>query len=239
MPKIRFTNMFAFLRKKPNNYGLKLRKKSKVHASIIDEKTGRRKIESTAWVEDMIKERKENWLSVGDEIYPQVDNLIRQDLLHLKNKKQPDIFVLGPGKGIEVVFINELLHKKTPKIDTLSITNQLSKDAKKIIRKDYSPDIKTLSKKDLFENFNHLKFVKKYDYIYTNMGPIEHTRVQEIAILKLASMLRQGGIARVIPAASLDCIKNIQEYLKQKGHEKDLSFDNSVYEGQLLIKRLK
>jgi hypothetical protein len=239
MPKIRFSKMFAFLRKKPSNYGLKLRKKSKVHASIIDEKTGRRKIESTAWVEDMLKERKEKWISVGNQIFPKVEKSIRQDLVYLKNKKMPDIFVLGPGEGAEVVFINELLQKNLPKIDTLSITNQLSKEANKIIRKDYSSNPKTLSKKDLFENFNHLKFVKKYDYIFTNMGPLEHTRFQEIAILKLASMLRPGGLARVIPAISLDCIKNIKEYLKQKGKENDLSFENSVYDGQLLIKRIK
>ena len=221
------------------NRGQKLRRKSEVHKSIIGKKTGRRKLESTGLVDLMLKERKENWISKGKKLRPDSESFLRKDTAVLKEIKQPKIMVLGPGEGQEVLFLNNLLKGSFPKIDVFGITNELSTEAKKIVRNVNYPNPEKLSERDLFEHFNHLKFVRKYDYIFSDLGPIEHTRNPEIAVLKLASMLKPGGFARVSPAISQETHNNIIKYLKIKGHEKSLSIDNTIPDGYLLIKRVK
>lgn len=232
---------------KINRYGLNLRKKSTVHASIIDETTGRRNVEATILAEDAISKREESWLVNGESsLWEYLDYtpgaFLKPDLEFLKKTKDPAIFILGPGKGKEVEVLNSLLDGKHSSIDTIGITNQLSAEAGKIVRKDYSPDISKLSKKDLFENFNHLKFVKKYDYIYTNLGPVYHTNVPEIAILKLTSMLKPSGMARIVHGIGTRTdliLKNILQYLKKTGHKKDLIIIDDKRSGSFLVKRLK
>lgn len=236
---------------KINKRGLKLRKKSAVHASIIDKITGRRNAEPTVLIEDIKRaekeEKKEYWLTNGERTYWEHIDMsfaayLKPDLEFLKKIQTPAIFILGPGKGKEVEILNALLDGKRPSIDTIGITNQLSAEAGKIVRKDYSPDISKLSTKDLFENFNHLRFVKKYDYIYTCMGPVYHTNVPEIAILKIASMLRPGGLARIVEGAGVRqelILKNTLRYLKKTGHKKDLIIIDDKRSGSFLIKRLK
>jgi SAM-dependent methyltransferase len=221
------------------NYGQKLRRKSKVHESIIDKDTGRRKKTATGWINEMLKARKENWISKGDKLKLDSELLLRKDLISLKKIEQPKIMILGPGQGQEVLFLNNLLKENSPKIDVFGITNELSTAAKKIVRNANYPSSEKLSERNLFEHFNHLKFVNKYDYIYSCAGPVEHTSYPEIVILKIASMLRPGGIARIMPAILLENDTNLREYLKLKKDYREFSFENTVDGGYILIKRLK
>lgn len=229
---------------KINKSSLKLRKKSKVHASIINSHTGRRKIDIRDWVKKIIsrKNKIEDWPLNGQLVEGWVENKISSDMWTLKSrfKKPVNIFVLGPGGGAEVLFIKNLLleRKKRNNVDTIGITNQLSVDAKKKIRRDYSPNKKTISAKDLFEHMNHLKFVNKYDYIFSRNGPATHTKYREITLLKIASMLKPGGFARICSMTrEEEVINNCLEYLKKTGNSDKVEFA-SDYRG-FIIKRLK
>lgn len=224
---------------KKRNFGQKLRRKSKVHESIIDKETGRRQKTATGWINEMLKARKEGWISKGDKLKADSELLLRKDLISLKKIDQPKIMILGPGQGQEVLFLNNLLKENSPKIDVFGITNELSTTAKTIVRTANYPNPEKLSERDLFEHFNHLKFVNKYDYVFSNMGPVEHTRFPEIAVLKVASMLRPGGIARIMPAILLENDRNLQKYFKLKKDYRDFSFENTIDGGYILIKRLK
>lgn len=221
------------------NYGQKLRRKSKVHESIIDKETGRRKTKSAMSIKEMIERRKENWLIKGNKLTEESKLLLKKDIILLKKIEQPTIMIIGPGQGQEVLFLNSLLKDNSPKIDVFGITNELSDTAKKIVRTANYPDPDKLSEKDLFENLNHLKFVNKYDYIYSRAGPVEHTFYPEIAILKIASMLKPGGIARIIPGILLENDRNIREYLRLKADERKFIFENTIDGGYVLIKRIK
>jgi hypothetical protein len=146
--------------------------------------------------------------------------------------------VLGPGEGAEVLLLHEKL-KGTTEIDTLGLTNNLSPEANEIIRKDYSPE--KLTAANIFENMNHLKQVRKYDYIYSRQGPLSHTHQPEIVILKAASMLKPGGFARfhslVLDAPIKEIIINCQKYLKERGYKNTIKF--KVFADNLIIIREK
>lgn len=214
-----------------------LRTKSKVHKLIITKK-GRRKKSLTGWVKEIIDTKKENWSKNGTAVA-----LPKEIMLDLKKTKpNANIMVLGPGKGQEVVFISDLLKSKKANIDTLGLGNQLTEKANALVRKDYSPDLQTIKSKDLFEHMNHLKFVKKYDYIYTAYGPILHTKYAEVSILKVASMLKPGGVARIVPFFEKEPvyenkIKNIKNYLKKKKLNDTVEF--TINNNNLIIYRKK
>jgi len=217
-----------------------LRQKSEVHRSIIDTH-GRRKKTKTKWVSKIIKSKNEDWGKNGEVINNK--KLIISDLN--RTNKNPSIMILGPGEGAEAVLIASKLKRINPNnsnIDTLGLGNQLTAKAEAVIRTDYSTGLDKIKSKDLFEHFNHLKFVKKYDYIYSAYGPILHTKFPEIAILKTASMLRPGGFARIVPWFSNHefydkKISNIVDYLKSTGNESALEF--KIEDNSLIIKRIK
>lgn len=221
---------------KINLAGQRLRQKSSVHKKIIDT-SGRRKKDKTKMVSLVLK-KKDFWPKNGEKI-SKPEHII-QDLT--KINRNSNIMVLGAGKGEEVLFFNSLLKSKKSNIDTLSISNQLSNPAKSIIRADYSPNKPKVVSKDLFEHFNHLKFVKKYDYIYSAYGPVLHTKYPEISILKVASMLKPGGFARIVPWFSEhqfydSKLKAINKYLSVTGNLGAL--DLKVVDNSLIIKRIK
>lgn len=214
----------------PHIYEIKHR--TKVHNKIIDSK-GRRKTTKTNWINKTVRQKKELWGKNGEVIHnPKV---ITSDLINLRNNSS--IMILGPGKGAEVLFMSKFIKSRKPQIDTLGLGNQLTEDAKAVIRKDYSTGIDKIKPTDLFEHFNHLKFVRKYDYIYSAYGPALHTKYHEITILKIASMLKPGGFARILPWFVGDKfyenkIKNIKSYLKKTNHVGELDFE---YEENCLI----
>jgi len=234
---------------KINRPGLKLREKSPVHAKIIDENTGRRKTDVRLSVSEVIKRHEqhktkepfnEHWSVNGGDIITNVEKK-RFDYdraildISSRNQKKPlDICVLGPGEGSEAVYLKNLYSDIPTNIDTLGIVNYLSKDARSIVRKDYSPHIP--SNKTVFEHMNHLHLVNKYDYIYSYLGPAHHTNYSEIAILKIASMLRPGGFARIRVKDPI-IIQNIKKYLALKKLENKilLNFDCKF----ILINKLK
>jgi hypothetical protein len=219
----------------PHIYEIKHR--TKVHNKIIDSK-GRRKTTKTNWINKTVRQKKELWGKNGEVIHnPKV---ITSDLINLRNNSS--IMILGPGKGAEVLFMSKFIKSRKPQIDTLGLGNQLTEDAKAVIRKDYSPGLEKIKPTDLFEHFNHLKFVRKYDYIYSAYGPALHTKYHEITILKIASMLKPGGFARILPWFNdIDSynknIKNVKDYLKETGHADAL--DIEFEENSLIIRRVK
>jgi len=223
---------------KINKPGLKLREKSSVHANIIDETTGRRKTDIKNFKGSIIAPNIEKWPSNGIEVSDLHQMSLRRDISWLKanfKKKPADILILGPGKGAEVIYFKEKLQSIKTNVDTLGLTNYLSEDASKLKRKDLSKD--TITNRNYFEHMNHLSLVGKYDYIFSKVGPAVHTHYPEIVLLKVASMLRVGGFARIDTHGDLRVIDNIKTYLKNKNLSKNLDID--IKRDWVLIKRLK
>jgi len=225
--------------------GLKLREKSPVHAKIIHQETGRRMTNSTEDISQMIDK-----INEFKQLYP--DKQFYEKSLHSGNfldfdskenikidigkfhNKPINTLILGPGKGAEIIFLKELLNKKS-NIDTLGLSNSLSPEANNLIKNDHSP--KKLSEKTTFEHFNHLKLVNNYDYIYSKMGPGYHTDYPEITLLKVASMLKQGGIARIQARGYSDLVSNIEHYLQLK--EMNRFINIRWHDGYIIIEKIK
>lgn len=212
-----------------------IRAKSPVHARAIN-KDGRRNAFGDQVVNGILEKRmSDNWDESGRNIpkFTLKGILTRRGLIQdtriLKKRKTPlNIMVLGPGEGAEVLLLNENLKEIKKEIDTLGLTNNLSSEANKIIRNDYSP--KKLTALNIFENMNHLSMIGKYDYIYSRAGPLSHTLQPELVILKVASMLKVGGFARFYPlklnspTGIKKIIENCQKYLEQKGCKNAIKF---------------
>ncbi|GEM_PF-901883 len=221
-------------KKKPVEF--KSSKNTAIYKSIVNESTGRRKRDISTITG--FNEKKNGWAYFG-RLKDQIDKealyipLIYDDLLVIKNKfkkkKSINVMVLGAGEGVEVEILNNLNEKqKWVDIDTLSLTNSLSENARDIVRKDHSP--KEVNFESFFEHFNHLKFIGKYDYIYSDLGVGYHTHYPEIALLKVGSMLRIGGFATIQIQSekninSSKIIKHINEYLLKKGLLNKLKLD--------------
>jgi len=212
-------------KKKPAEF--KSSKNTAIYKSIVNESTGRRKrdIEATRG----FNEKKDNWEyfgRMGNMMLKQSEykHPLQEDITlikkRFKKKSSVDVMVLGAGEGIEAEIINNQLRELKLNIDTLSLTNSLSENAKLIVRKDYSPE--KLKVTDFFEHFNHLKFVGKYDYIFSDLGVGYHTYYPEIALLKVGSMLRVGGFATIQIESgkniksSQKIVKDINDYLANK-----------------------
>ncbi|MEI8363869.1 MAG: hypothetical protein WCF78_00215 [archaeon] len=230
---------------KINHPGLRLRKKSPVHAKVIDENTGRRKRDTIIKKElDLFKTiSKESWGQPGEQVLGSIKPFLFKDItkirsLYKSTKKPVDIMVLGPGEGAEVLFLKSFLENTPTNIDTLGLSNHLSASSNSKIRKDYSPD--NLSERNTFDHFNHLSLVKKYSYIYSHLGPGYYTPYAEIALLKIASMLRPGGFARIhVLDTNPNLKKNILEYLNQRSEKNNIKIKASIFNDWIVIKRLK
>jgi len=230
---------------KINNPGLKLRKKSFVHAKIIDEITGRRKRDTIIKKElDLFKKiSKESWGQPGEQVLGSIKPFLFKDItkirsLYKSTKKPIDIMVLGPGQGAEVLFLKSFLNNTPTNIDTLGLSNHLSTVSNSKIRTDYSPD--NLSERNTFDHFNHLNLVKKYSYIYSHLGHGYYTPYAEVALLKIASMLRPGGFARIqVLDTDSNLKKNIFEYLNQRSGKNNIKIKTSIFNDWIVIKRLK
>lgn len=224
---------------KVNLSGQRIRRKSPVHRKIINT-SGRRKTDKTRMVNTELIKRRDSWPKNGEFVSGQ--QRIKRDVRKINQKPNSNIMVLGAGQGAEVTYIKSLLKSKKSNIDTLSISNQLSDAAKAIVRADYSPNKPKVTSKDLFEHFSHLKFVKKYDYVYSAFGPVLHTKYPEISILKVASMLKPGGFARIVPWFSEhkfydSQLKAINKYLSVTNNVGSLDFN--VVDNSLIITRKK
>ncbi len=226
---------------KVNKPGLNLRKKSSVHASIIDVNTGRRKSEIRSSVSERFKKsfKEELWPFNGSfKLHPLLKHKFTtnsNNLIEKFNFKRPvDVFVLGPGKGIEVLFFKEYF--KNSNIDTLGLSNNLNDLAKKMVRQDFSP--KQMSFKQTFEHLNHLKFVRKYDYVFSSFGPLTHTRYPEVVLLKVASMLRPGGIAEIFPVLNVSA-SNLKQVIKNYDKKNEFLITHDKFHNLLILERRK
>ncbi len=231
---------------KINLPGLKLRKKSSVHARVIDEQTGRRKVDA-AICESTLKRLRssysEGWKYNGEIVAPPEEKALIKDLLKLRKqnnkiKKPIDTLILGPGDyGAEINFIKNKLFDMKNNVDSLGLTNSLTGNAREEVRNHYYSE--KLERNDFFEHMNHLKLLNKYNYIYSSVGPGLHTLYPEIVLLKVASLLKVGGFARidVLSHNKKNILTNIREYLINKDVIQDLEL--KVDGRWILIKRLK
>ncbi len=230
-----------------NYAGLKLRKKSQVHADIISERTGRRNknIKSVVRHQLDLLGNSEHWGFKGVSIDINCKGLIIKDIFDIaQTKKSITAMVLGPGKGAECKYIKQMADAFELKneIDTISLKKDISDEYKPNIRQEYFS--KNNSSKEVFEHLNHLKFVNKYDYIYSYYGPGAHTLYPEIVLLKVASMLTIGGIARIHINGKdpNNIIENIHQYLNTKKQANTCIFTpeyHSKIDNWIEIKRVK
>jgi len=225
---------------------------TKVYKSIIDDRTKRRSISTTDWCGENIiraKNNKENWYNFGKSIHIDQRIKIVKDILklrrNLKDKKKPvKVIILGAGAGKEISYINSLFKNKI-EVSSYQLADSLSDKAKKVVRnRNHFPNLNNISPKDTFEHMNHLKFTNQFDYIYSHLGVGIHTKYPDIALLKVASMLRKGGIARIeVSSLPTENIRNIKEYLESKNLSDTLELKpvNEAFglESYVLMKRLK
>lgn len=119
----------------------------------------------------------------------------------LKNNKSPRILVLGPGIGEEVVELSRVLKglKVNPEIESLGLTNQLTKKAKEVIKKDHSKNL-ALEEIDP-SNAEHKKLInslkEKFDYILAPTSIGIHTRYSAYNGFLCALALKPKGEARI------------------------------------------
>lgn len=233
---------------KINYPGIKFRKISEVHKSIINRDTGKRRrdIDVASTLDRLKNNKSEVWGQPGDQVQNDLRPVLIKEARRIKSiyksvKRPVDIMILGPGEGAEVLFLKSFLQENIKtNIDTLGLSNALSTSAKKEVRTNYSPN-----KPDAlstFDHFNHLHLIKKYDYIYSHLGPGYYSLYPEIALLKIGSMLRPGGIARIHVNSNISTQQlkeNMQEYLYLKEFLKSLKIKVSDYNDWVIIKRIK
>ncbi len=115
----------------------------------------------------------------------------------------------------------------------MGLSKNLSAEAKKLVRKDFSPENPSFKK--VFEHLNHSSLVRKYDFIYSSLGPTTHTNYPALVILKIATLLKPEGVA-VIPYI-IDYNINYNKLVKQYGLDNfKIKFDKDL---NLYIKRIK
>ncbi|HOZ35743.1 MAG TPA: hypothetical protein PLK55_02050 [archaeon] len=121
--------------------------------------------------------------------------------INTKNKS-PKILIMGPGLGEEIIEFDSFLktHKHiNPQIESLGITNQLTKDALKTVKKDHSLGI-ALEEIDP-ENPIHKQAIKKligrFDYIIAPVSVGIHTRYPAYNCFLCALALKPQGEARI------------------------------------------
>lgn len=132
-----------------------------------------------------------------------IDNSIYFNLIKgiNRNNKSPKILILGPGIGEEVIELNKILKilKLNPEIESLGLTNQLTKKAKEVIKKDHS---KNLALEEIDPNNpEHKKLInslkEKFDYILAPTSIGIHTRYPAYNCFLCALALKPKGEARI------------------------------------------
>jgi len=232
---------------KLNLPGIKLRAKSQIHSDIINKFDGRRKnfFASSAYDSILENKGKELWPNFGRFKFLVSDKkLIKVDISRLKiisqkaNRKL-DLMFLGPGKGAEIRYFNDILKssKIVANLDSYALSDSLTEKTKKMVRNNHYP--KKITEKDFFEHMNHLKFVNKYDYVYSYLGVGYHTSNLEVSLLKVASMLRVGGFARIyVWRCNFDSVvSNINQYLKLSNKQEQLKL--ILQNDYIIIERVK
>ncbi len=148
-------------------------------------------------------EEREKWLFFGgksnysNDGFDTLGNLPKKQLLNLK-KKAPNILVVGAGFGDDIVKYNKDLNNNNifPKIDSVSITNSLSENARTIIT-DYSLGIplERLNPKIKKHKLLLDKFRGRFDQIISVYSSGVYTNHLIYSLGTLAIMLRPGGQA--------------------------------------------
>jgi len=128
--------------------------------------------------------------------------------LKLNQEKNKKVLVVGPAKGYEVRFINERI--RNTEIDTYDIINEIENYHKRYIKN-------LIVDKSGIENYQNKEMIGKYDGITAVSSAGYWTKHPERNILKMALMLRPGGVAVITienPRPTVEAINRIFKLFK-------------------------
>lgn len=168
-------------------------------------------------------------------------------LINSKNPKE-QVFIAGPGMGEEIKLLKNYVKSKSgPELDveTFALTNNLSLDAKKQVKKDYSlgfaldhTDLRDPQQLRLFK-----KFEKKFKLIMATKSTSFHTQYPEYSSFLLATTLKSGGRA-YLEILNSDSIRFYSRVLLEKRKEETdpqriQRIDDVLNDSRKLLLRLK
>jgi len=168
-------------------------------------------------------------------------------LINSKNPKE-QVFIAGPGMGEEIKLLKNFVKSKSgPELDveTFALTNNLSPEAKKQIKKDYSlgfaldhTDLRNPQQLRLFK-----KFEKKFKLIMATKSTSFHTQYPEYSSFLLATTLKSGGRA-YLEILNSDSIRFHSRVLLEKRKEETdpqriQRIDDVLNDSRKLLLRLK
>ncbi len=168
-------------------------------------------------------------------------------LINSKNPKE-QVFIAGPGMGEEIKLLKNYVKSKSgPELDveTFALTNNLSLDAKKQVKKDYSlgfaldhTDLRDPQQLRLFK-----KFEKKFKLIMATKSTSFHTQYPEYSSFLLATTLKSGGRA-YLEILNSDSIRFHSRVLLEKRKEETdpqriQRIDDVLNDSRKLLLRLK
>lgn len=168
-------------------------------------------------------------------------------LINSKNPKE-QVFIAGPGMGEEIKLLKNYVKSKSgPELDveTFALTNNLSLDAKKQVKKDYSLGF-ALDHIDLRDP-QHLrlfkKFEKKFKLIMATKSTSFHTHYPEYSSFLLATALKPGGRA-YLEILNTDSVRFHSRVLLEKRKEETdpkriQKIDDVLNDSKKLLTRLR
>lgn len=169
------------------------------------------------------------WRFNGQESrYEQIYNveLMRDPILHLESlqKEHPQIMILGPGLGEDIIALKRELTElgMSPDVDVFGLSKSLDQSARRRVRTDYSLRL-ALEEVDP-KNEKHRKLIdnlqEKYDLVVAPKSVGYHTNYPAYAVFATARLLAKGGAGYIelkIPPTSINAItladlKRAKEY---------------------------
>ncbi len=179
----------------------------------IKKKVGRER-ETTETVSRVLRNKVESWGSYGhkEKYFLLFKTILQNKPISFLEKRfsntniKPQVMFLGPGKGGYIPVFNSVLYSKkiTPEIDVFALTRNLSEEAKRIVRKDFSSNdtkipFERLNTKTRTKKVKELQeaFLHKYDLIMAPLSVGFHTLYPANALFTTALMLKKRGKAYV------------------------------------------
>ena len=146
-------------------------------------------------------------------------------LLKKNKSKNKDVLIIGPALGYEAPYIQSKINKV--KIDTFDIINSINPAYKGYIENKFID-------KGGIENYENKDLIGKYDGITAVFSAGWHTKYPERNIVKIATMLKPGGVAVILTKENLSVsyLKKIFNLFKL-----DNLFEIEIQESDIIIKR--
>jgi len=144
--------------------------------------------------------------------------LKKDPITHLikKGNKKPDVLVLGPGAGHDILLLkSELLRNQiNPRIDVLGIQKTIDPLLEKIINKDLSSGkaLEEIAQEPGKNKKIISKLKERYDMVVAASSAGLHTLYPAFNVFNISAMLKKGGVAYIeVPTK-----ERIND--KEKGH---------------------